>query len=153
MWCARNSKTRGVVDSVAASLGLAPKVVASTEDLIVHLWVAGRELAEADLALPTIDAAADTGGAAAAAADSGAAGSAGSVGGAGVGRSSGSGGGPQLHVTRLLDSLASKLVARLVRDAKDLPSALDQLKRELPSKLDRVQVRRIRHNFLGAKSS
>jgi len=41
---------RGVVDQVAADLGLAPRVIASTPDLIVHEWVPGRELGEKDLA-------------------------------------------------------------------------------------------------------
>ena len=35
----------------AAALGLSPKVVASTPDLIVHEWVFGRELKEGDLVL------------------------------------------------------------------------------------------------------
>jgi hypothetical protein len=112
-------------------------VVASTPDLIVHLWVAGRELAEADLALPpksTADAAAGPAGAdaaTAAGADAAAAAAGPGVGTAGLSRP---------HVGRLLDTIASKLVARLVKEANDLPSALEQLKRELPSKLDRVQV-------------
>jgi len=152
-----------VVDVEAAKLQLAPSVIASTEDLIVHELVEGRELSEADLALPPV-----TGGFGAAAfANEGASATSGSVAATtaaaveddntskdyNTNDSSNSNNlqsatsstnaapkPPPPRMGRLLDSMVSKLANRLLSDAQDLPATLHQLQRDLPSKLDRVQV-------------
>jgi hypothetical protein len=147
-------QTRGVVDVVAASLHLAPQVVASTEDLIVHVLVEGRELSEADLALPPplqqtqVPRLSGSDATALGNKESAAAGTSaredmnlsndnnGSL----QSGTSTAQARPPPRMGRLLDSMVSKLANRLLSDAQDLPAALHQLQRDLPLKLDRVQV-------------